>query len=113
MGRAEEIVARWADPEDTNSIQTLHREYDIRCYEAKKARRAGYDAVERRLSLDAEGRPHVLVHDCCPNLIRELQSLQWGAQTTTDEMRTKGDDHAWDSLRYLCLGLEQSGVTRG
>lgn len=111
-GRREYIEMRWADPEDTNSIATLHRQYDIRCMPAVKARRAGYDAVERRLALDAERRPHIVIHDCCPNAIREMTGLQWAPQTSADEMKVKGDDHAWDTVRYFCLGLERAGVTR-
>ena len=111
-GRREYVEMRWADPEDTNSIATLHRQYDIRCMPAVKARRAGYDAVERRLALDAERRPHIVIHDCCPNAIREMTGLQWAPQTSADEMKVKGDDHAWDTIRYLCLGLERAGVTR-
>ena len=111
-GRREQVEMRWADPEDTNSIATLHRQYDIRCMSAVKARRAGYDAVERRLALDAERRPHIVFHDSCPNAIREMTGLQWAPQTSADEMKVKGDDHAWDTVRYLCLGLERAGVTR-
>lgn len=114
IGRTEpEPSLRLADPADAQSINTLSTQYGIACVGAKKSRQTSYDALCRRLALDSGGRPHLVVHDCCPETIREMEALRWGRQTVHEEVVVVGDDHAWDVLRYLALGLEHHGYTRG
>ncbi|HAM53865.1 MAG TPA: hypothetical protein DCQ64_00045 [Candidatus Rokubacteria bacterium] len=113
-GRREpEMHTRWADPEALDARLTLNGEYDIATALAHKARRTGWEAIEDRLKPDAEGKPHLLIHDCCTSLIRELEGLTWlreepGAREES-ELSVKGDDHAWDALRYLCVGIRRAG----
>lgn len=113
-GRAEpEPMVRWADPADAEAIASLGAQYGLHCYSAIKSRSDSYDALCRRLARDAGGRPHLVVHDSCPNTIREMETLRWGKVTVHEEVVVKGDDHAWDVLRYLSLGMERHGYTRG
>lgn len=85
---------------------------------AIKDRRAGYEALCGRLAL-VHGAAGIVIHDCCVNTIREMEGLLWverapGVVSAKEEkgMEVKGDDHAWDCLRYLALGLERLGYTR-
>lgn len=108
---------RWADPEGAQERGQLE-ELGISTAAAIKDRRAGYEALVGRLAL-VHGLPGLVVHDCCVNTIREMEGLLWlerssGVVGAREEkrMEVKGDDHAWDCLRYLCLGLEREGYTR-
>jgi phage terminase large subunit-like protein len=74
------------------------------------------NAVATRLAPDAEGRPHLVVHDVpdLAMLVREIESYVWkprasGAGDLPDEPLKKGD-HFMDALAYLCLRLQR---TRG
>ena len=56
------------------------------------------------------GTPGLVIHDACPNLIRETQRLTWRGKTRpdhVDRLETEGDDHAHDALRYLCHALRR------
>ena len=118
-GRREPVpVIRWADPEGAQERGTLS-EMGIETNAAIKDRRAGYEALCGRLAL-VEGLPGIVVHDCCIHTIREMEGLLWierapGVVAAREEknMEVKGDDHAWDCLRYLCLGVERAGYSRG
>jgi len=111
-GRADpEPEIRWADPANLDSRLTLNGEYCLPTTPAIKDRRVTLEALCDRLALDAEGRPHLLIHDTCSNTIREIEGLTWNERSKS-ELDTKGDDHAWDCLRYLCRGLQVAGYTR-
>jgi len=111
-GRSEEEPhVRWADPEGLDSRGTLAHDFDIPTTVAKKNRRASFDALDDLIQLDIEGRPHLLIHDCCANLIREVENLTWD-ERKKGETEVRGDDHAWDALRYLAYGLRLSGWTQ-
>ena len=114
-GRVEPApVERWADPEGAQE-RTQLEELGISTAAAIKDRRAGYEALAARLTL-VQGIPGIVIHDCCVNTIREMESLLWverspGVVAAREERLTevKGDDHAWDCLRYLCLGVIREG----
>ncbi len=109
-GLSDGEVFEWnvADPEDRQGRITLANDCDIVTLAAYKSVREGIDAVNERLALDVEGRPHLVIHDCCRNLIREMDQYRWGA-TEGKESVVKQDDHAVDALRYLCLMLKRLG----
>jgi phage terminase large subunit-like protein len=110
-GRREpEILVRWADPANLDSRMTLAGEYDLATTPANKDRRTTFEALFDRLSLDAEGRPHIVIHDCCTETIREIENLTWN-EKRAGELETKGTDHAHDVLRYVCRGLQLAGYT--
>ena len=110
-------VERWADPEGAQERGQME-ELGISTAAAIKDRRAGYEALCGRLAL-VHGVAGIVIHDCCVNTIREMEGLLWverapGVVSAKEEkgMEVKGDDHAWDCLRYLALGLERLGYTR-
>ena len=105
-----------ADPEDRGSRISMARDHDMATVKAKKEVRAGLSSVAERLAPDAEGRPHLVVHSNCVNLIREIEGYVW------DTRRGKGDqpdkplkreDHAMDALRYLVHYMNRSGFATG
>lgn len=107
-GRREpEPEIRWADAAGLDQRRTLSGEYGIVTAPAQKDRAAGFDAVDEALQLDVEGRPHLVIHDCCVETIREMEGLRWNDKRA-NETATLGDDHAWDTLRYLLLGARRA-----
>lgn len=71
-----------------------------------KAVREGISAVAARLAPDANGRPHLLVHDCCPNFIREIEGYVWRSRiglADQPEEPLKKNDHHMDGLRYFIM----------
>lgn len=91
-----------ADPEDLGARNTLAGEYDIACSPAKKDVKKTFNALFSRFALHPTlSTPALVIHDCCTNLIREIRRLTW-MEGRKLELKTKGDDHAHDALRYLC-----------
>jgi phage terminase large subunit len=99
LSQEEEIQWTVADPEDKQGRMTLVLDCNIETIPAYKAVREGIDAVAGRLLPDPEGRPHLLIHDCCVNLISELEQYKWA--DGGKEMPVKVNDHAADALRYF------------
>ncbi len=56
----------------------------------------------------ADGGPRIVVHDCCVELIGEVEGYVWrpfGGIDDNPEKPVKSDDHACDALRYLVMGV--------
>ena len=114
-GQPEWIVA---DPEDRGSRLALSREHGITNCAAKKPRgsvRGGINDVCERLALDVAGKPHLLVHDNCSNLIQEFESYVWdesGVGEARDRPKARQKDHALDALRYCIskLAISDFGI---
>ena len=112
-GKPDVIIA---DPEDRGSRLTLARDHDLATVKAKKEIRAGISAVAERLATDAEGRPHLLVHSNCRNLIQEIEGYVWDTRRSKADQPDKPlkkDDHAMDALRYLCRYIARGGMVAG
>ena len=94
---------RWtvADPESRDGRLTLARECNIETKNAPK--HIGVietiNWVKERLSLDAEGLPHLVIHDNCKNLLKEFRLYRWSEGAGKDKP-IKKNDHALDALRY-------------
>lgn len=96
-----EIQIRWADPEGKQQRLDLVA-LDIATAPAIKSVDAGINAVCERLRLNrADGRPGLVIHDCCVELLREIEAYVWDEKNKP----RKENDHAMDCLRYLCMGL--------
>ena len=97
-----------ADPESRDGRLTLARYCDIPTKPAPKhlGVNEGIEYVKRRLLLDAEGYPALLIHDCCKKLIREFRLYRWKPDQKRD-IPIKKDDHALDALRYICMMLSR------
>ncbi len=86
-------------------------EHGIENIPAHKDIRRGLNAVAERLRPDAEGRPHLLIHDNCPEQIREIEGYIWaqrGGAADMPDLPLKANDHACDELRYQCVALSRS-----
>ena len=91
-----------ADPESRDGRLTLARECNIETYPAPKHLGVAetINWVKERLSLDAEGNPHILIHDNCLNLLKEFRLYRWSESKGLDKP-IKQHDHALDALRYF------------
>ena len=101
---------RWtvADPESRDGRLTLARECGIETKNAPKhvGVTETINWVKERLALNAEGRPHLIVHDCCRSLLREFRLYRWSDGAGRDKP-IKRNDHALDALRYQCAFLKR------
>lgn len=99
-GEDEQIEWTTADPADLNARLTLLNDCGISTDPAPKAIQEGINAVTDRMRPDAEGRPHLVVHDCCINTIREFDAYKYppGAKLT---LPVDLDNHAMDVIRYV------------
>lgn len=101
---------RWtvADPESKDGRLTLMRECNIDNKPAPKhlgvVETINY--VKERLAIDAEGKTHLLIHDNCKNLLKELRLYRW-AEGAGGDRPIKKDDHALDALRYEIAFLKR------
>lgn len=73
---------------------------------AENALLPGISRVRQALLPRADGRPGLVVHPRCVNLIREFEGYIYEELTRAGEpLPVKGDDHALDALRYGVMGL--------
>jgi phage terminase large subunit-like protein len=118
--RLNDIEPQWivADCEDRGSRLALAREHDLPTLPSKKGKgsvRAGLNIVAERLALDANNKPHLVVHDnrSCTPIIREFQAYRWDSRTSRSDQPDaplKKNDHSMDAIRYLCSRLVQMGT---
>jgi phage terminase large subunit-like protein len=115
-----EVLWMVADPEDRGARLSLAREHGIPSIAAKKAPgsiRSGINAISERLAINPiSGQPALVVHECCTNLIREMEGYCWapskGAEVK-DAPAPRQSDHAIDCLRYICSKLARSTFAIG
>ena len=97
-----------ADPESRDGRLTLARECNIDTKNAPK--HVGVvetiNTVKERLAPDAEGKPHLIVHSNCKNLLKEFRLYRWSDSAGQDKP-IKRYDHALDALRYQCIFLKR------
>ena len=101
---------RWtvADPESRDGRLLLSRECGISTKTAPKYLGVvdTINYVKERLALDAEGRPHLVIHDNCKQLLREMRLYRWSEGAGKDRP-IKRDDHGLDALRYQIAFLRR------
>ena len=80
---------------------------------------AGWDLVRARLEGEAPNRPMLIVFETCRDTIRTLPLLQHDPARIED-VDTRSEDHAADSLRYACAsrpwakpGIKAEAPVRG
>jgi phage terminase large subunit-like protein len=104
-----------ADPEDAGSRLSLAVEHGIENIAAVKDIRPGINRVAERLAPDVEGRPHLVVHDCCTATMQEFEGYVWAKRsgpTNDPDLPLKANDHAMDCIRYQCTALSRSEFAR-
>lgn len=104
----EEYLFTVADPESRDGRLTLARECNIETKPAPKHFGVveTINWVKERLAQDSEGRPHLIVHDNCKNLIKEFRLYRWSSGQGKDRP-IKQHDHALDALRYMISFLKR------
>jgi len=115
-----EVFWTVADPEDRGARLSLAREHGIPTVAAKKSPgsiRSGINDISERLAINPiSGQPALVVHECCTNLIREMEGYCWapskGAEVK-DAPAPRQSDHAIDALRYICSKLARSSFAIG
>lgn len=104
----------WCDPAQPESIAQLrslghdvvpcvHRPTRGSAGETRSPKLSGIDMVSERMRT---GRLRILRANCLP-LIRELSAYHYDPSKETEEP-VKVDDHACDSARYLCVGIDRN-----
>lgn len=101
-----------ADPESADGIRTLAIKCGIHARKARKSVVDGIASVIDYLSPDADGRPHLVLHDTpdMQPLIRELEGYRYPEPVGKADGREnpiKANDHALDALRYLVFMLDR------
>jgi len=108
------VPYRVADPEDLGARQTWAMHHGLVTIPADKAVREGINDVKDVLRLDAMGRPHLVVHDCCVHMISEFGQYVWqeknSATRDDPDMPRKKNDHAMDAVRYGVRRAKQLGL---
>ena len=77
--------------------------YNNGCYwrPADNKRIPGWQQIRYRLK-GVDGRPLIYIFDNCHNLIRTFPIMQYD-KTKPEDLDTKLEDHALDTLRYICM----------
>ena len=75
---------------------------------------AGIEKVRQALKINSQtGRPRLIIHPRCVNLIREIESCHWEESKSTGMIKDiphKEDDHCVDALRYFMVSYSQPDV---
>jgi phage terminase large subunit len=112
-GTRQEFIC--ADSADKGARIQLAQTYSISTVPSPKGPNSIRDGINRiaaRLTPDANGRPHFVVHDCCAHLIKEIESYRWDPTQKKGDLADaplKKDDHAIDAVRYAVTYFERSG----
>lgn len=108
-GRPEQIDYTVADPSiwsRTGAGPPIAQQYadaGLATRKANNARRDGWARVREYLRVDPRTkRPQMFVFTNCANLIRFLP-MQVHDHRDPEDLDTRGEDHACDALRYLCM----------
>lgn len=86
----------------TESISRLFEQARVYFEPGDHERVNGKMQVHHRLAFDENGIPMLYVFNTCRHLIRTLPALVYD-QTNVEDVDTKGEDHAYDELRYICM----------
>lgn len=83
------------------SIAEQMGRHGVNWRKADNKRVAGWQQIRNRLT-GIDGKPLIYIVDCCKNLLRTLPIMQYDS-TKPEDLDTKLEDHALDTLRYLCM----------
>ncbi len=76
---------------------------------ADRERIPGKMMVHTRLAFSDEGYPGVYFFNTCKDIIRTLPNLPYSTKNNKEDVDTEAEDHAYDCLRYFCMGRAKSG----
>ena len=93
--------AMW-DAETGISFAETAAKYGIFFQPGDNERIPGWMQIHYRLMFDENGFPQMYVFSTCRNFIRTIVTLEYDKHRTED-LDTKGEDHALDETRYFCM----------
>ena len=105
----------WVDPSAADLIQSL-RNVELGAIGARnigggvagRKVNIGISKIQHRLAVNSKlGRPRLLVHPRCINLIREIEGYHWEPGR---DVPHKENDHAVDALRYMVMSIDRAGL---
>ena len=70
----------------------------------------GIQSVKNRLTVQADGKPRLLIFSTLKNTLSEIYDYSWSAPrdgVNAKEEPVKLNDHAMDCMRYMVMGVEQ------
>jgi hypothetical protein len=104
---SERIITTYADPsiwgekqKGVTSTAVIYAQNGVPVTQANNHRLDGKRRVDRLLAPLADGEPGLLIFETCPYLARTLPALVYD-RVQIEDINTKGEDHAYDALRYL------------
>lgn len=92
----------WAGGDRGISSMDMAARYGLHFKKADNARIPGWMQVRYRMQFDRNGYSRLYVFKTCKALIRTIQ-LQMFDDKKPDDLDTTLEDHAVDSLRYMCM----------
>ena len=97
--------------ERTRSLAELYaQEFGIVLSKGNNDRIAGLRAIKDALAPRLRtGRPGLIIFEACENLVRTLPGLVHRKLGNLEDVDDKGEDHAYDALRYGVLARPASG----
>ncbi len=100
-------IVRIGDPaiwssDGTESIGALMERERVYFEKGDNSRIDGKMQMHHRLAFDEESIPMLYVFSNCKNLIRTLPALVYD-ETHVEDVDTDGEDHGYDSLRYVLM----------
>ena len=107
-GTDENVLTTYCDPamfgkkaqEVVTSDEEVYRNVGIKLTAGTNFRADGKRKVDNLLLDKADGKPGLLIHKSCENLIAQLETLVYDDEHIED-VNTRQEDHAYDALRYL------------
>ena len=105
--------AIWGTQTGESPAEMINRA-GVRFHKADNARIAGWLQVHARLKGDPKAddkRPLLYFFDTCQNLIRTLPALMHD-QHKVEDVDTTMEDHAPDTLRYVCMARPRANVAK-
>jgi hypothetical protein len=96
-----------ADPAifDVSSGQSIANQFEaqnIGWLPADNKRVAGWQQIRARLTGNEDNKPLLYITKNCKNLLRTLPLMQYD-NSKPEDLNTEMEDHAVDTLRYLCM----------
>lgn len=93
------ITCAYADPSDPDKRAMLEEVLGVSVKAPRLPVEVGQELVRQWLKVGPDGKPGLLIHHRCRNLIQELKGYM-------NHEPGKGQHHALDALRYFFAGWE-------
>ena len=100
-------IHRVGDPtvwqaDGSESIGAMMERERVYWEQGDHSRLSGKMQVHHRLAFDPDGVPMLYVFSSCRHFIRTVPALVY-SETDVEDVDTKGEDHIYDELRYVCM----------